>query len=86
MSKMYKTIFPRQGVWHHIRTLVDIGEVIEYIVPNYTEKHIVVITICNNDMRKWVINSQNKVLTFNHYLINNISSDDLKLRIRVELP
>ena len=84
MSSQWQTIYPRQGIYYHIISILDAGEVYQYAMSNYRHTRIVVITFCEEDCRKWVLTSERKINTFYAYLRNSLGTDDLKLRVRVQ--
>ena len=88
MEKQWMIAYPRQpsgdNQWFHIENLFDAGE-IQQACLGYLETHeVMVYTICNNDFRKWVINSQQKIIALYWYLKNSVNTDDLKLRLQVK--
>lgn len=85
---MWRTVFPKQGAWQHLKNLADIGNIFLWLLDNYKEEYIQIISICGNrkpipDMRKWVINSQEKANRFQIYCQNVINTDNLKIRVRI---
>ena len=81
MSSQWQTIYPRQGIYYHIISILDAGEVYQYAMSNYKRTVIVVITFCKEDSRKWVLTSEGKINTFYAYMRNCLGTDDLKLRV-----
>jgi len=79
-----KTVIPRYGVWKHIINLGDVADIVIFLKENLGKHFIEVITICQNDVRKWVFYSKRDILAFQTYLRNNVGTDDLKLRAKIK--
>jgi hypothetical protein len=83
MEKGWMISFPLQGTWHHITNLISAGEVYQYAKDHFITHEIEVQTVCGQDFRKWLINSQQKITTFWWYLKNSLGTGELKLRMKV---
>lgn len=77
-----KTVYPRQGVWFHVDTLLQLGEMVEFVEEWFCKTSITVISICGDDMKRWRLTSRQAVKTFCAYMRNNVGTRNLKLRMK----
>ena len=80
----WTTVWPKQGVYCHIRNITIIGEMYLYLQEIEKDHYINVISIWGDEMKKWVLNSQDKVLRLHHYLLARVGQDDLRVRINIK--
>ena len=81
-----KTIYPKQGAWFHVDTLLQLGEMMEFVEDWFPKTSITVISISGDDLRRWRLTSRQAVKTFSAYMRNNIGSRNLKLRMKQKKP
>ena len=67
--------------WHHIESILDAGEVYQYATSHLVTHDVKVTSICRDDIKQWILGTEQKIETFYEYLKNNINTDDLKLRM-----
>ena len=75
------TKFPDQGEWMHLRTLMSVAIISQWLQENYRKTIVKAITISGDDMRKWRLSTKDKIKVFCAYLKNNCGTDNSKLRI-----
>ncbi len=83
-DKIWMIAYPHQGEWFHVTTLLQTGEICQYAEEHLVSHDMVVLTICGNDMRRWVLNAPQRIKAFYWYLKNNVGSDRLRLRFKVK--
>lgn len=81
---MTRTVFPAQGTWFYINNLLNVAEVIEYLLENYTEKKITVLIICGKDFKKKVIRRESRIKWLQAFMKNNCGTGRLKIRVTEE--
>ena len=79
---VWTTILPKQGVWYHVTDIAKVGDIYLKLNELCHVTRIEVVSICLGDARKWVLNTQDKVLRFHTYLLSKVGHDDLKIRVR----
>ena len=84
MIRKWMLAFPRQGKWFHVTNLLDAGTIYKYAKDHVISHHVAVYSICNNDFRRFKVETESNVKTMFAYLRNNIGTDDLKLRVKVK--
>ena len=82
MNGLWQMVYPKQGVWYHVTDLAKVGDIYLKLNELCHTTRIEVVSICLGDARKWVINTQDKVLRFHTYLLSKVGHDDLKIRVR----
>ena len=77
-------VLPKQGVWLHVTDIAKVGDIYLKLNELCHVTSIKAMSICSGDTRKWVLNTQDKVLRFHTYLLNNVGHDDLKIQVKTK--
>lgn len=80
---MWATLIPKQGVYRHIKDTLQVGETHQTLLKMERTHYVEAISMCGDEMRKWELNSPDKILRFHHYLLRHVGVDDLRIRVRI---
>ena len=90
---MWKLIYPkvrsRSDAWYYPSTMIDAGEIIEFVEDQYQVSDIKYWIICGDDMKNnkgRPIASEQQAKEFCEYLKLHVCAGNLKLRMKQKKP